>query len=190
MIVEGIMTTVNADGTPNISPMGPRFDANLRALLLRPYQTSTTYRNLKRTGEGVFHVTDNVEMLAHAAVGQLDPLPEVRSAEAVRGFIIADACRWFAVRVTSLDDRQERTEIQCEVVDQGRQRDFVGLNRAKHAIVEAAILATRTQILPAAQIAAEMQRLAVLVEKTGGDAERRAYAFLDDYIRRRTEGSN
>ena len=184
MILEGLMTTVNADETPNISPMGPRVDAAMTTLVLRPYQTSTTYKNLKRTGEGVFHVTDNVEMLAHAAIGKLEPLPELWPAEGVEGYIVADACRWYAVRVKSLDDRQERTEIVCEVVDQGRQRDFFGFNRAKHAVVEAAILATRTKLLPAPQITAEMQRLAVIVEKTAGDAERRAFAFLDEHIRR------
>jgi hypothetical protein len=164
--------------------MGPRVDAQVTRLVLRPYQTSTTYKNLKRTGEGVFHVTDNVEMLAHAAIGKLDPLPELRRAERVRGVVIVDACRWYALRVTSLDDRAERTEIVCEVVDQGRERDFFGFNRAKHAVVEAAILATRTKLLPAEKIVKEMQHLAVIVDKTAGDAERRAFAFLEDYIRR------
>lgn len=184
MILEGLMTTVNADETPNISPMGPRVDAALTTLVLRPYQTSTTYQNLKRTGEGVFHVTDNVEMIAHAAVEKLTPLPALHDASAVRGFILSDACRWYAVRVASLDDRHERTEINCTVVDCGRQRDFCGFNRAKHAVIEAAILATRTKLLPAAQIASEMRQLAVIVDKTAGDAERRAFAFLDDFIRR------
>lgn len=182
MILEGLMTTVNDDETPNVSPMGPRVDLQITKLRLRPYQTSTTYKNLKRTGEGVFHVTDNVEMLAHAAVGKLEPLPQLRRAERVGGWIMADACRWYAVRVSSLNDLQERTEIVCEVVDQGRQRDFFGFNRAKHAVVEAAILATRIHILPREQIAAEMERLAVIVEKTAGDAERRAWLFLQDYL--------
>jgi hypothetical protein len=60
----------------------------------------------------------------------------------------------------------------------GRLRDFFGFNRAKHAVVEAAILATRTQILPAAEIEAEYRRLAVLVDKTGGEQEHTAFAFL------------
>jgi hypothetical protein len=183
MILEGIMTTVNADETPNVSPMGPRVDVAMTSLLLRPYQTSTTYKNLKRTGEGVFHVTDNVELLAHAAVGKLDPLPELRAATAVCGFILADACRWYALRVKSLDDSRERTEIVCDVIDRGVQREFFGFNRAKHAVVEAAIVATRVKLLPASEIAAQMQPLAVIVEKTAGDAERRAFAFLETFIR-------
>ena len=33
------------------------------------------------------------------------------------------------------------------MVDQGRLRDFFGFNRAKHAVIEAAILATRLSLL-------------------------------------------
>ncbi|HEX5499126.1 MAG TPA: DUF447 domain-containing protein, partial [Thermomicrobiales bacterium] len=182
MILEGLITTINEDHSVNISPMGPIVDASMRELTLRPYQTSTTYRNLKRTGQGVLHVTDDVEVLARTAVGPLDPLPELLPARAVEGWILAGACRWYAFKVRSLDDSQERTTISADVVDSGRIRDFFGFNRAKHAVVEAAILATRTKFLPAAEIHGEFARLAVLVEKTGGPAERRAFEFLSDYV--------
>jgi hypothetical protein len=182
MILEGIVTTLCEDGRVNISPMGPRVDSEMRELVLRPYQTSTTYQNLKRTGQGVFHVTDDVWLLAQAAIGTPDPLPELIPTEAVEGFILAGACRWYAFRVRELDDREPRTHIVAEVVASGRLRDFVGFNRAKHAVLEAAILATRIGILPGEQITSEMAHLAVMVEKTGGELERRAFAFLQNYI--------
>ena len=105
MICEGIVTTVNADGTSNIAPMGPIVDAPMSRLVLRPYQTSTTYGNLVRTGEGVFHVSDDVELLAHAAVGEVRPLPALRDAVVVRGRVLADTCRWYEFRVLERDDR-------------------------------------------------------------------------------------
>jgi hypothetical protein len=182
MILEGIVTTRNADRSVNISPMGPRVDAAMERLVLRPYQTSTTYQNLKRTGEGVLHVTDDVLLLARSAVGQPDPLPRMIDAEAIDGTILADACRWYAFRVESLDDKHERTEIIARVVDQGSIREFFGLNRAKHAVVEAAILATRTSILPPDEIRQEVARLAPLVEKTGGPREHEAFDFLRQFI--------
>ena len=182
-LLEGIVTTLNEDGTPNIAPMGPIVDATFERLLLRPFQTSITYHNLKRTGEGVLHVTDDVELLTHAAVGALDPLPPLMPAQGVEGVILADACRWYAFRVESLDDRDERTIIAARVVERGHLRDFFGFNRAKHAVVEAAILATRVGILDPQQILTEFDRLAVPVEKTGGHQERRAFAFLQEYVR-------
>ena len=48
----------------------------------------------------------------------------------------------------SIDASGERVNIEAEVVHIGRTRDFFGFNRAKHAVVEAAILATRLHLLP------------------------------------------
>jgi hypothetical protein len=188
MILEGIVTTRNPDRTVNISPMGPRVDDAMTRLLLRPFQASTTYQNLKRAREGVFHVTDDVLLLAQAAVGEPDPWPRMIDAAAVNGAILADACRWYAFRVESLDDRQERAEISACVVDRGTMRDFFGFNRAKHAVVEAAILATRTAILPPDEVRHEFARLAVLVEKTGSPREHEAFHFLRQYVDRALEG--
>ena len=184
MILEGIVTTLSADGRVNISPMGPLVDAAMRELVLRPYQTSTTYQNLKRTGQGVFHVTDDVWLLAQAAIGTPEPLPEMIPSEGVEGRILTAACRWYAFRVRELDDSRERTNIVAEVVASGRLRDFFGFNRGKHAVVEAAILATRIGILPIEQIRSELEKLKVLVEKTGGEQEHRAMAFLEQHVRR------
>jgi uncharacterized protein len=181
-LLEGIVTTLNADRSPHIVPMGPIVDAEFNRLLLRPYRTSTTYANLKRSGEGVLHVTDDVELLARAAVGRLEQIPALLPAEAVDGVILADACRWFAFRVEALDDREERTAIVARVVDRGRLRDFFGFNRAKHAVIEAAILATRVGLLDADHIRGELERLAPLVQKTGGHQEHRAFAFLQKYV--------
>ena len=190
LILEGLVTTVNADGSANISPMGPVLDEAIQHLLFRPYQTSTTYRNLKRHGEGVLHVSDDVELLVEAALGTPDPMPRLIAAGAVRGWILADACRWYAFRVRSIDESQPRTEIQADVVDQGRIRDFFGFNRAKHAVVEAAILATRVAFLPLEDIRNDLARLRVLVEKTGGAAEQRAFSVVENFVRKRADASS
>lgn len=182
MILEGIVTTCSPDGVVNIAPMGPLVDAAMRRIILRPFQSSTSYQNLKQTGEGVLHVTDDVELLARAAIGRLETLPELLPAEGISGVRLADTCRWYSFRVRHIDDHNERTSIDADVVASGRVRDFFGFNRAKHAVVEAAILATRTHLLPAAEIAADFARLKVLVDKTGGEQEQRAFELLAAYV--------
>ena len=182
LILEGVVTTHSADGSVNISPMGPRVDRRIARLTLRPFRTSQTYQNLKRHGAGIFHVTDDVELIARAAVAELIPQPELMPVSG--GMRLADCCRWFAFRVISLDDRAERTNIECTVVERGEVRPCFGFNRAKHAVLEAAILATRIGILPAEEIRREMERLAIPVQKTSGDQERRAFAFLQEYVER------
>jgi hypothetical protein len=64
-------------------------------------------------------------------------------------------------------------------------RDFFGFNRAKHAVVEAAILATRTDFLPIDEILADFDKLASLVQKTGGDDEHRAFQLLLEHVQRK-----
>ena len=181
LVLEGIVTTTNEDGSANISPMGPLVDREIQQLKLRPFHTSQTYRNLKRTGHGVLHVTDDVELIARAAIGQYEPPPHLLQVTE-RGIILADACRWFAFRVITLDDAADRTTIRCEVVARGELRPFFGFNRAKHAVIEAAILATRVGILPAQQIRQEMERLGIPVQKTAGEQERRAFELLRAYV--------
>ncbi len=182
MILEGLVTTINEDGTANIAPMGPLVDEQMKQFVLRPYATSKTLANLKRTSEGVLHVTDDVEMIARAAINRLEPPPKLAKARKVQGVVIAQACRWYEFTVASLDDRATRSTIACEVVGKGRIRDFFGFNRAKHAVIEAAVLATRLDVLPAEQICEEFKRLAVLVQKAAGPQERQAFQLLDEYV--------
>jgi hypothetical protein len=188
MILEGIVTTVSSVGQINIAPMGPHVDAAMERFLLRPFRTAQTYRNLKDHGEGVLHVTDDVLLMARAALGTVEPMPPMMAAQAVRGFVLKDACRYYEFRVGSIDDREERSRIEVEVVHKGRLRDFFGFNRAKHAVVEAAILATRTDFLPLADIESEYRKLEVIVDKTGGADEKAAFAFLREHVARAARG--
>jgi hypothetical protein len=180
-ILEGLVTTLDPDGRPHLAPMGPRIGSDWSRLLLRPFPTSQTFRNLKTHGEGVLHVTDDVLLLAKAALGQAD-LPRVVAARRVRGFVIADACRTYEFVVRSIDESQERMRIEGEVVHAETFREFFGFNRAKHAVLEAAILATRLHLLPHGDVAAEYAKLLTIVEKTGGPSEHEAFGFLQAHL--------
>jgi hypothetical protein len=183
MIIEGVMTTKAASGEVNIAPMGPTMDGDMRQLILRPFKSSTTYQNLKATGQGVFHITDDVLLIARAAIGAtLGDEAAVRPADVVDGVVLARACRYHEFRVTDLDDSTDRTRIVAEVVHTGRLRDFVGFNRARHAVLEAAILATRLHLTGTTPVMAELDRLQVLIDKTGDDREQQAMAELRWFV--------
>jgi hypothetical protein len=183
MILEGLVTTVDADGSPHLAPMGPRVAADFRSFTLRPFPTSNTYRNLCRHPEGVLHVTDDALLLARAAIGAVGVFPQVTPAERVRGFVLAGSCRHYEFAVKAIDTSQERVTVEVEVVHTGRTRDFFGFNRARHAVVEAAILATRLHLIPHAEVAAEFAKLRVIVGKTGGPAEHEAMDLLEAKLR-------
>jgi hypothetical protein len=181
VILEGIVTTIGADTSLNVAPMGPKFEGDWSRFVLRPFRTSTTFRNLKDRGEGVLHITDDVLLIARAAIG---PVPDAatRAAEVVHGRILLSSARYHEFRVIDLDDRDDRATIRVETVASGRLRDLFGLNRAKHAVIEAAILATRLDLLPIDEIRSEFARLSPLVSKTGGAAEHEAFAILNAYV--------
>jgi hypothetical protein len=184
MILEAIVTTVSSSGAVNIAPMGPHVGFSMDRFLLRPFPTSQTYFNLKAHGEGVLHVTDDVLLMARAALGPVEPPPPLAPAARVKGYILQDACRYYEFRVFAMDEQEQRVRIEAEVVRMGRLRDFFGFNRAKHAVVEAAILATRTDFLPLDGIESEYDKLAEIVDKTGGEKEKQAFTLLRDHVAR------
>jgi len=183
MILEGIVTSMDVSGALNIAPMGPIVDESMTTLHLRPFRTSTTYQNLAATGCGVFHVVDDVLLLAQAAVGTPDPVPELIPARIIDGQVIASACRWYEFRVTEINDDNDRTDLMVDVVHSERLRDFFGFNRARHAVLEAAILVTRLHLLDADDVLQQVAALSSPVRKTAGRRELEAFNLLDRHIR-------
>lgn len=186
MILEAVVTSLGFDDVPNVAPMGPRLAPPYTLEIgsgfeLKPFHTSRTAANLRQHPEGVLHVTDDVLLLAQAAIGDV-PLPVVVPAKVIRGVVLAEACRAYEFRIIAADTSGERWSLRAEVRYVHRLRDFFGLNRAMHAVVEAAILATRTAFLPAQQVLPEFDRLAVLVQKTGGQREQAAFDLLRRHV--------
>ncbi len=182
MILEGIITTVDAAGEVNVAPLGAEVGGDGSQLRLRPFQGGRTFDNLRRSRQGVFHVIDDVQLLADAATG--NPSPRRRPAEVVNGFVLESACQTLEIEVTRIDDSTERSVMDARVVRHESRRDFFGWNRGKHAVLEAAILITRAHLLPEEEIRVRMTSLRVLVEKTGGSQERGAFRSLETYLDR------
>ena len=61
MIVETIVTTVDANGVVNVAPMGVEWGDD--AIVLKPFLDTTTYRNVVATGAAVVNLTDDVRVL-------------------------------------------------------------------------------------------------------------------------------
>ncbi len=182
MILESLVTTVDAAGQVNLAPMGPHVDEGQTSFVLKPFATSRTHANLRATGLAVVHVTDDSALIARAAIDEVRTLPPLRPARTAGCFVLEDCCRWFVLRVLRWEGTVERPAAICEVIEHGSERDFWGFCRAKHAVLEAAILATRVHLFDRVELKSELARLLPLVEKTGGVAEREAFAMLGRYI--------
>ena len=178
MIIETILTTVDAAGQVNCAPMGVEWGEEL--IVIKPYRDTTTYHNLMATNAAVVNLTDNVLLFARSAIS--NPVFPTRPAEVVAGVVLQDVCSWREVQLEEIDDQQPRARITTRVVHQGFAREFLGFNRARHAVLEAAILATRTRFLPREEILADYARLQIIVDKTAGPQEQEAMQLLTDYV--------
>jgi hypothetical protein len=183
MIIETIVTTVSADGVVNVAPMGVEWDpaGTPDAIVLKPFLETTTYRNVVATGAAVVNLVDDVRVFARAAIS--NPEYETVPAAVVRGVVLANGCSWRELEVRGIDSTPPRSRIEAAVVHHGVRRDFIGFNRARHAVLETAIYATRVRMLPREFLLAELERLQVIVDKTAGPHEFEAMALLAGYIR-------
>ena len=178
MIIESIVTSMAPDGAVNFAPMGVEWGEE--TIVLKPFLETTTFRNVFATRAAVVNLTDDAMLFAQGAISS--PRFPAAPAAVVRGVVLAAACSWREVEVVTIDDTPPRSRIETRVVHRGSRREFLGFNRARHAVLEAAILATRTHLLPAEQIRAEFERLQVIVDKTAGPREREAMTLLTDYV--------
>ena len=188
MILEGLVTTTDVDGRMHVAAMGPHVCEEavqqnaLKQLSLLPFRTSQTAENLMSVPEGVFHLVDDVLLLANVVTHSLSTPPGSRTADEIHGWVLEDACRAYEFRLEQSDRSSEREHHVAAVVAVHDQRPFLGFNRAKHAIVEAAILVTRMHLLGTEVIQQKMNELASLVHKTGGRREHEAWNRIESYV--------
>ena len=173
-VLETVVTTINPDASVNCAAMGVEWGE--QRIVIKPYRGTRTLRNLRATEVGVVHLTDDILLFSQAALG--DPRPPTRPAAVIEGAVLDDACSWRELRVEAIDDSGPRARVSTVVVGGGTGREFLGLNRACHAVLEASILASRARMLDAGDIRAELRRLQVLVDKTAGPREREAMAYV------------
>lgn len=183
LIVETVVTTLDDQGEPHFAAMGVAWGEE--TIVIRPYANTRTLRHLRARGQAVVNVTDDVLLFAKSALTH-ERLP-CEPAPRVHGVILRDACHWREVEVREIAmpaTRVARADVVTRVVGTGTRRPFVGLCRAKHAVVEASILASRLRFLPLPEIFGELGRLETLVEKTGGPREWEALRFIQSYVGR------
>jgi uncharacterized protein len=179
MIVETVTTTINPDGSVNCAAMGVEWGDE--AIVIKPFRATRTLRNLERNGAAVVNLTDDILLFTQAALD--DPHPPTRPAAVVDGAVLAEACSWREVAVDAIDASGPRATVTTRVVGRGTGREFIGFNRACHAVLEASILASRVRRLPPEEIRTELARLAVLVDKTAGPREREAMDCVLAHVR-------
>ena len=184
-LIETVVTTVGSDGVVNCAAMGVRWGD--QELVFWPFEATRTLKNLQFRGEAVVHLTDDVLLFVESALGH--PRPPMRDARVIAGSVIEQASHWREVVVTEIapsDDELPRSRVRARVVAEGTGTGRPsGLCRARHAVVEASIVASRLKWLGGERVWAELDRLQELVDKTAGPRERAAMDYVRRYVAER-----
>lgn len=184
LIHEIVVTTVAADGTPHIAPMGPRVHGD--EVVLMPFKPSTTLANVLATGHAVMNMLTDVRVFAGCVTGRRDwPL---QPAERIAGQRLQCALAHRELALESHEDHPERPVLRMRTVHQATHAPFPGFVRAQAAVIEGAVLVSRLRMLPAEKVDAELAYLQIAIDKTAGPDELEAWQWLLDAVERHRRG--
>jgi hypothetical protein len=148
-IGETIISTYDMDGQPNAAPMGVLMKSN-KLLLIRPYTSSLTYKNLQAKRCTVVNVTSNPKIFYLTAFKEANPDEQLspklfEKAETVDAPRLREADATVEVSVAETHSfNSERAEFLCSVqlVTSSKELPKVYC-RAQFATIEAIVHATR-----------------------------------------------
>jgi uncharacterized protein len=178
MIRECIVVTANAAGEPHLAPLGLIQDG--ASWIIAPFHPSKTLDNLRAVPFATANYTDDVRIFAGCLTGRSTwPLIPAADFAVPR---LAAALAHARLTVMHVEDHEERPRFRCKVLHLTQHQPFEGLNRAKAAVVELAILASRLAMLPREKVETEIAYLRIAVEKTAGPDELEAFGWLMEKV--------
>lgn len=186
MIRETIVTTVDAEGRVHIAPLG--LIAEGEHWIIAPFRPSTTLTNLLAIPYAIANYTDDVRIFAACLIGKRDwPLAKCDGFAVPR---LAAALAHAELAVEQVRDDPQRPRFVCRVLRREQHAPFEGLNRAKAAVLELAVLVSRLDFLPRDKIEREIAYLKIAIDKTAGPEEAEAWGWLMEKVQAHCDASD
>ena len=185
-IFEAVVSTQNAQGRPHLAPMGIRYLADGRVLLM-PFRPSTTLDNILATGAAVLNRVVDGRVYAGCVTGRQRSWPMRPVAQGL-GQRLACALSHVALQLQHSDDHPQRPSLCLTPLHEAQHAPFLGLNRAQAAVLEGAVLVSRLHLLNPDKLRTEMAYLQIAIDKTAGPDEHEAWSWLTDAVRRHNAG--
>jgi len=151
-VFEVIVSTYGINHTPNAAPMGVMTD-DMRRLIMKPYTTSQTYRNILFHKHAVINITSDPIIYYRTAFKDANPYKRVpidwfEKADLVNAPKLnnADAC--IEVKAIKIENKKrDRAKVLCEVVNISILNTVPkSYCRANFALIESIIHATRIKV--------------------------------------------
>lgn len=178
LIREVIVTTQNPDGLTHIAPMGIKQEDN--QIIISPFKPSTTLTNLERSRVAVVNRVEDVRIFAGCLTGRYDwPLNKT---ELIDAYYLSSALSHLELEVERIEEDELRPKFYCKIVNEVTHAPFTGYNRAAAAVLEAAILVSRLNMLPKEKVEQEIEYLTIAIKKTAGEHEQEAWNWLMEKV--------
>jgi uncharacterized protein len=178
LIVETIVTTINAEGEAHIAPLG--LIAEGERWVIAPFRPSRTLDNLREVPFAVASHTDDVRVFAGCLTGRKSW--PTRAADKVKGVVLEGAVLHWELAVDHVTEDEVRPRFACRIVHEASHRPWQGFNRAQAAVLECAVLVSRLGMLPAEKVEAELKYLEIAIAKTAGAREAEAWGWLMERV--------
>lgn len=174
LIRECVVTTLSPLGRPHVAPLGLIEERD--DWIIAPFRPSATLDNLMARPKATASFIDDARVFAGLVTGVKSwPLTDIDGWPAPR---ISGALAHAELEVRGVEEDETRPRFRCRVKRIEMHRPFLGLNRARAAVLEAAILATRLKMLPRDKIEREIAYLKIAIDKTAGPMEREAWDMV------------
>jgi uncharacterized protein len=178
LIHECVVTTLTTEGRPHVAPLGLIEEGGY--WIAAPFRPSATLFNLEHNPKLTATFTDDARIFAGLVTGTRNfPLTDIEGWPAPR---LSVALAHAELEVERMEEDPVRPRFFCRVRRAESHRPFLGMNRARAAVLEAAILVTRLERLPREKIDSEIAYLRIAIDKTAGAAEREAWEMVMDKI--------
>ncbi len=174
MIQEVIVTTQNTQGQVHIAPMGIHIEAD--EIIILPFRPSTTLENILKSKTAIVNYCDDVRVFAGCLTGRKNwPLT---AAENNKYHFISSALAHKQLELSRIEEDEVRPKLFFKTINTVNHAPFQGFNRAQFAVLEAAILVSRLNMLPIEKIDSEVEYLTIGFHKTAGERELEAWEWL------------
>ncbi len=178
MIYETVISTMNMRGETHLAPMGITKKGDL--FVIAPFRPSQTLDNLAESGNAVINMTDDVSIIAGCLTGRRTwPL---KQANKVNCKTLQSNLSHVELEVSHVEEDELRPRFFCKEIYSENHGPFKGFNRAQSAVIEAAILVSRLNMLSIDKIDSEIEYLKIAINKTAGNKELMAWEWLMESV--------
>tara|TARA_B100001027_G_scaffold201100_1_gene160904 strand:+ start:103 stop:669 length:567 start_codon:yes stop_codon:yes gene_type:complete len=178
MILETLICSTNFNEEVNVAPFGIQKKKDI--VVISPYLPSKTHENLLQNKFATVNHTDDAGLFVNCFLKKKKF--KLAKCQLIDSFFLKDALSYHEIEVIDYKKDKLRPSFFCKSLFFKNSAPFLGFNRARNALLEACILASRIKILKKDKIDQELNYLSTAIEKTSGPKEISLWRDINIFI--------